>query len=172
VVASDPDAGTVLSYAITGGSDAGRFQINSSTGALSFVSAPNFEAPNDSDANNSYVVVVQASDGSLVDSQTITVNVSNVNEAPTGATLAGNAVAENSANGTVVGTVTGQDPDAGASLSYSLANNAGGRFAINASTGQITVANGSLLDYESATSHAITVGDRPAACSPTWLHAT
>src|SRR5262249_13447255 len=30
-------------------------------------------------------------------------------------------------------------------------------FAINTSTGQITVANGTLLDYESATSHAITV---------------
>ena len=32
-----------------------------------------------------------------------------------------------------------------------------GRFAINATSGQITVANGSLLDYETATSHSITV---------------
>ena len=79
------------------------------------------------------------------------------NNAPTNATLSGNSAAENAANGTVVGTVTGVDPDAGATFSYSLTNNAGGRFAINASTGQITVANGTLLDYEAATSHDVTV---------------
>src|SRR5205085_9341119 len=61
------------------------------------------------------------------------------------------------ANGTAVGTVTGVDPDAGATLSYAFTDTAGGRFAINAATGQITVANGTLLDYETATSHAITV---------------
>src|SRR4051812_8809907 len=157
VAATDPDASTTLTYSITGGSDAGQFTINPTTGALSFVSAPQFATPTDSDHNNSYVVIVQASDGGLTDIQTITVNVTNTNHAPTGATVSANTVAENSANGTVIGAVSGQDPDAGDALSYSLQNNAGGRFAINATTGQITVANGSLLDYESATSHAITV---------------
>src|SRR5205807_2402348 len=76
-----------------------------------------------------------------------TIAVTNVNEAPTNATLSTSTVAENAANGTAVGTVTGSDPDAGATLSYSLTNNAGGRFAINATTGVITVANGTLLDY-------------------------
>jgi hypothetical protein len=79
------------------------------------------------------------------------------NNAPTNATLSGGSVAENAANGTSVGTVTGFDPDAGAVLGYSLTDNAGGRFAINATTGQITVANGTLLNYEAATSHAVTV---------------
>ncbi|MEY9136505.1 hypothetical protein ACVMII_005402 [Bradyrhizobium diazoefficiens] len=64
------------------------------------------------------------------------------NHAPTNATLSGGSVAENAGNGTAVGTVAGVDPDAGAVLSYSLTNNAGGRFAINAATGQITVARG------------------------------
>ena len=36
-------------------------------------------------------------------------------------------------------------------------DNAGGRFAINSSTGQITVANGSLLDFETQASHSLTV---------------
>ena len=40
---------------------------------------------------------------------------------------------------------------------YSLTDDAGGRFAINASTGAITVANGALLDYETATSWQIGV---------------
>ncbi len=67
------------------------------------------------------------------------------------------SLAENSANGTVIGQVTSTDPDAFGVLSYSLTDNAGGRFAINSATGQITVANGSLLDFESASSHTITV---------------
>ncbi|MFM7469199.1 MAG: cadherin domain-containing protein, partial [Vampirovibrionales bacterium] len=69
------------------------------------------------------------------------------------------SVAENSANGTTVATFSGTDPDAGqtATLTYSLTNNAGGRFAINSSTGIVTVANSSLLDFESATTHNITV---------------
>ena len=63
-----------------GGADQGRFTINSTTGALSFITAPNYEAPADADANNSYIVQVQASDGTFSDVQTITVNVINVNE--------------------------------------------------------------------------------------------
>jgi hypothetical protein len=66
-------------------------------------------------------------------------------------------VAENAANGTVVGTVSGTDPDSGDTKSYSFTDDAGGRFAINSATGVITVADGSLLDYESATSHSVTV---------------
>jgi hypothetical protein len=41
------------------------------------VSAPDFEAPLDADGNNTYVVAIAASDGSLTSSQTITVNVTN-----------------------------------------------------------------------------------------------
>ncbi|GKS64187.1 hypothetical protein YTPLAS72_14910 [Nitrospira sp.] len=67
------------------------------------------------------------------------------------------SIDESSANGSHVGFVTTQDPDAGETFSYSLTDSAGGRFAINASTGEITVANGSLLDYESSTTHNITV---------------
>ncbi len=80
-----------------------------------------------------------------------------VNDAPTDLALSANTVAENVANGTVVGTVTGTDVDTGDTKSYSLSDTAGGRFAINATTGEITVANGSLLNYEAATSHTVTV---------------
>ncbi|WP_295524638.1 FG-GAP-like repeat-containing protein [Novosphingobium sp. Chol11] len=80
VQAADPDAGTTLTYAIAGGADAARFQINATTGALSFRSAPNFEAPTDVGANNVYDVIVSASDGTLADTQAIAVTVTNVNE--------------------------------------------------------------------------------------------
>ncbi len=65
-------------------------------------------------------------------------------------------VNENVANGTVVGTVLGTDPEAD-SLIYSLTDDASGRFTIDGNTGVITVADGSLLNYENNTSHTITV---------------
>lgn len=76
VVATDPD-GPSLSYSIAGGADAAKFQIDAATGALSFITAPNFDVAADADHNNSYIVQVRASDGSLTDDQTITVNVAN-----------------------------------------------------------------------------------------------
>ncbi|WP_197171301.1 VCBS domain-containing protein [Novipirellula aureliae] len=43
------------------------------------------------------------------------------------------------------------------SFTFSLTDDAGGRFAINRSTGEITVADGALIDYEANTSHSVTV---------------
>jgi VCBS repeat-containing protein len=158
VTASDVDAGQTLGYSIAGGADAARFTIDSSTGQLSFVTAPNYEAPTDSGGNNVYDVTVQVSDGQGgTDTQAIAVTMTNVNEAPTDLALSANIVAENAANGTVVGTVSGTDADTGDSKTYSLTDNAGGRFAINSSTGVVTVANRTLLNYEAATSHNVTV---------------
>jgi Ca2+-binding RTX toxin-like protein len=79
VAATDPDS-AALSYSLSGGADQGRFTINAVTGVLSFVAAPNFEAPADSDRNNSYVVEVRASDGALSDTQQIIVSVVNLAE--------------------------------------------------------------------------------------------
>jgi hypothetical protein len=72
-------------------------------------------------------------------------------------TLTGATVAENAANGTVVGTVQGTDALPGAVLTYALADSAGGRFAIDAKSGVITVANGSLLDFETSATQTIKV---------------
>jgi hypothetical protein len=146
----DLDANASLSYSLID-SAGGRFAINASTGVLTAAVSLDYEA------GHSWQVTARASDGAHVFDKAFTINVTDVNEAPTDATLSGGSVAENSANGTIVGSVTGTDPDAGASLHYALTDNAGGRFAINPVTGVITVANGTLLDYETAHSHQITV---------------
>ncbi|OYU48932.1 MAG: hypothetical protein CFE31_10930 [Rhizobiales bacterium PAR1] len=142
VAAVDPDASAIITYSIVGGADAARFAINASTGVLTFVSAPNFEAPLDVGANNLYDVVVQASDGlGGVDTQTIAVTITNANEAPVITSNGGGATASISAaeNGTAVTTVTAVDPDAGATLNYTIVGGAdAGRFTINASTGVLT----------------------------------
>ncbi len=79
VVATDVD-GDSVTYAITGGRDAGQFSIDPLTGILSFVSAPDFENPTDGGRNNIYEVVVQASDGPLTDEQTLLVEVQDLPE--------------------------------------------------------------------------------------------
>ena len=154
VTGLDPDAGASLHYALAWDAG-GRFAINPVTGVITVANG----ALLDYEAARSHIVTVRTADqaGLYLDTNW-SLAVTNVNEAPIDATLSGGAVAENSPNGTVVATVTGVDPDAGASLHYSLTGNAGGRFAIDAATGVVTVANGALLDYEDARSHHVTVG--------------
>ncbi len=66
-------------------------------------------------------------------------------------------ISEASPNGQTVGNVTTSDVDAGESFTYQLIDSAGGRFAIHAATGVVSVADASLLDFETSTSHTITV---------------
>jgi Ca2+-binding RTX toxin-like protein len=68
-----------------------------------------------------------------------------------------NTVNSNAANASTVGiTAFAADGNAQA-VAYSLIDSAGGRFAIDAVTGIVTVANGSLINYANATSHSINV---------------
>ena len=103
-------------------------------------------------------VRVTATDGQGAEvSEDFNLTVTNVNDAPDDLTLSGGSVAENANAGTVVGTVAAHDDDVGDSLTYALVDDADGRFAIDSSTGQITVAAASVLDFEAAASHDIGV---------------
>lgn len=73
--ATDPD-GNSLTFTISGGADASRFAI-SATGALSFTTPPNFEAPTDANADNVYQVQISVSDGSLDARLDLAVTVTN-----------------------------------------------------------------------------------------------
>jgi Ca2+-binding RTX toxin-like protein len=79
-----------------------------------------------------------------------------VNHAPTGINLSGGTIAENSAAGGVVGTLSGVDPDAKTVFTYSLTDDAGGRFVVDAKTGVISVKAGAVLDYETTRALLIT----------------
>lgn len=69
-----------VTWSLNGGADVARFAI-SGGGALSFLAAPNFEAPTDADTNNTYVVGVRATDGAgNATTQTCTVTVTDVSE--------------------------------------------------------------------------------------------
>lgn len=80
-----------------------------------------------------------------------------VNDAPV-ASDAVFALAENSIAGTAVGAVVATDVDAGQTLAYAItAGNAAGAFAIDASTGAITVANATPLNFEATPQFLLTV---------------
>ncbi len=133
--ATDPDAGTTLTYSISG-ADAALFNINATTGAVTFKSSPNYEAPTDAGGNNVYDVNVTASDGTNTTTKAVAITVTNVNEAPTITSAATASFAEN-ATGTVY-TAAATDPDAGTTLTYSISGADAALFNINATTGAVT----------------------------------
>lgn len=68
-------------WSLSGGSDQDHFVMDDSTGELSFVSAPSYETPTDSDKNNTYVVVVRATDvAANISDHTLTVQITDVDE--------------------------------------------------------------------------------------------
>lgn len=85
-VVADADAGDVDSDDVTfslSGADAALFSIDEDTGEIRFRAAPDFEAPADSDGDNTYDLVVTATDTEgATDSQALTVNVTDVLEIP------------------------------------------------------------------------------------------
>ncbi len=159
VMAADADLPVQsLNYTISGGADAVKFAINNTTGELSFVAPPDFEAPTDSNGDNIYEVTVEVGDGAGgTGSQAIAVTVTNVNDAPSDVSLLGSSVDENVPNGTVIGTASATDPDVGESFTYMLTDDAAGRFAIDAANGQVSVFDGSRLDFENAASYNVTI---------------
>ena len=86
VMAADPDAVDTVTYAVTGGADQARFDIDAASGALTFAAAPDHEDPADADGNNVYLVTVTATGGAgdraLTTDQAITVTVDDVAEPP------------------------------------------------------------------------------------------
>jgi VCBS repeat-containing protein len=156
VTFTDPDAGQSHTFAIAGGNTGGAFALNSTTGQLTVATS----AALDFETTPNFGLTVQVTDNGtppLSGSATITVSLTNVNEAPV-VNTAMFTVPENSANGTVVGTVTFTDPDAGQSHTFAIAGgNTGGAFALNPTTGQLTVATSAALDFETTPSFSLTI---------------
>jgi hypothetical protein len=146
---TDPDAGDTAAFTLT--DDAGgRFAVSGTNLVVANGALLNFES------NTSHSVTVRVTDGGgLTFDKVFAIGVTNANEAPTNIALSNASVAENSANGTIVGALSDTDPDAGDTAAFTLVGNAGGRFAISGTN--LVVANGALLDFESNTSHSVTV---------------
>ena len=147
VTARDPDASDVVTYAL-GGTDATSFDLVTATGQLQT------ELVLDYERQREYQVTITARDdhgGSTT--ITVTIQVEDVADTPTFQELSYEfPVREDAAVGAAVGTVTAT-PAGGGALTYAITpDTAAGPFAIDGSSGQLTVA-GAL----EASSYALTV---------------
>ena len=75
---SDTAAGDLI-WTKTGGADSGKFSLTSA-GVLTFSAAKDYETPDDADADRTYEVTVQVSDGTETDSADLVVTLENVVE--------------------------------------------------------------------------------------------
>ena len=156
VIATDPDAGQTLTYSIISGNTNDAFAIDSQSGDLTVSNS----AMLDYETTPVFILTVQVQDdgvGNLTAQAAITVNLTDVNEVPDIQNQSFTII-ENSANGTLLGTVTATDPDAGQSLTYSITSgNTNSAFTIDSQTGELTVSNSAMLDYETTQVFILTV---------------
>src|SRR5262249_50307472 len=113
------------------------------------------------ETTRTYTITVQASDGQPggASTQTFIIAVANANPSTLVDTdgVPGGSVTEGAANGTPVGiTAFATDPN-GPPVTYSLTNDANGAFAIDPTTGVVTVANSALLNAQTNPKLTITV---------------
>ena len=159
VEATDDDAGDLVAYSIVSGNESGAFAIDSATGAITVADASQIDA----DTNPSFTLTVQARDNngalSLSDQVDVVVNIADVNQLPVIDPVDGFDIDENSATGTLVGTISAIDEDDGDTLTFSiLGGNDNGAFEIDSLTGAITVANSDALNSETQGSFELEVG--------------
>ena len=135
------------------GADGGLFSVVSGTGALSFSSAPDFEAATKSDdGDDDYEVTIEADDGTETANIDVTVTVTNevLTIGGSGASL---SVQENTPVTSSAGTYnigTSTEP-----VTWALSGTDAADFNINTSSGVLTFVN--PPDFETKTSYSITI---------------
>ena len=154
VAATDADSDT-LTYTL-GGTDASTFNIDSSSGQL------RTDAFLDYETKTTYIVTITVSDGTLTDSITVTINVTDVDETPANSapvfaegSSATRSVNENSDSGVDIGSAVSATDADGDTLSYSLSGTDAASFSIDSSSGQIRTS--ASLNFETKDSYSVTV---------------
>ena len=141
-----------LTYTLSG-TDAASFSIVSGTGQLQTSAALDYET------DDTYSVTITVSDGSLTDSISVTINITDVDEnrAPefSDGTSTTRSVAENTASGENIGApVAATDADNN-TLTYTLGGTNASSFSIDSGTGQLKTS--AVLDYETKDTYSVTI---------------
>jgi Cadherin domain/Putative Ig domain/Dockerin type I domain len=160
VSATDDDVGQTIAFSLIGGNS--MFTIEEETGnvRLKAGAVVNFEA------QLAHEIVVLATDSgtpSKNSKSTLTVSVQDVNEPPSVVSANFNA-SESIASGELIGKVVFGDPDSGNAPMIEITP-ASNLFTIN-SIGEIRLATGAQLDFETTTLHELTVRVSDGVNSP------
>ena len=157
IAATDADGDNLSNWTIVSGNGDGKFALNASTGAITTAGALNYET------TTSYTLTVKVKDGQVFSAtNTVTINVTDVNDIAPVVVDTSFTINENVATGTATGTPRATDADATSTTfsSWAIASgNDAGKFAINSSTGAITTAG--TLNHEEVANYTlgITVSD-------------
>ncbi|WP_421896530.1 cadherin domain-containing protein [Marinoscillum sp.] len=152
IEATDPDD-SVLAYNIDTGNESGAFAIDPESGVIGVLDSVQL----DFEAITQYVLAVQVSDGVNSVTSTVTIDINDVNEAPAMEPYSF-SIDENVATGTLVGTLVATDPE-GDDISFQIVSgNESGAFALDPSSGVLSVNDSAAFDYESATQFVLQVG--------------
>ena len=151
ITATDADGDTVT-YTLDG-TDASSFGIVSSTGQLKT------SAPLDYEEKNAYAVTVIAFDGTLTDTISVAIKITDIDEntPPVFASSSTTrSIPENTPAGVHIGeAVSAKDADAGDTLTYTLSGTDAASFEIDSTTGQLKTK--AALDYETKNTYSVTV---------------
>ena len=160
----DPDTSQSLTYMLIDGASA-RFKL---VGTQIQVAAPNDACllyggdfcKLNFEKRPQHVVLVRVTDNGIppqsLDSN-LTIHLNDINDRPRDLRLSGYTVKENASIGTLIGRFSASDEDASQALSFSLVDDDGGRFSVDAS-GNLYKAKDT--DYETSTRHVITASAR------------
>lgn len=152
-VQADDDDGDALQFSIKT-NDNGLFAINAQSGVLSLAEGKSLDFATAAQ----HSITVGVDDGELSAEATITINVTEVgtqNLAPEGEQNQSFEVNESITQNDLVGAIAATDPEE-QPLSYEITTNDNDLFVINAN-GELNLAPGKNLDYETEGSHSITV---------------
>ena len=150
VTATDTDPGSTLSYQLSG-ADGAAFSIDESTGQLKTDAALNYET------KDAYSVTITVTDGTLTDTITVTINVTDANDAPVfsdGTSTTRNASKNTGANTNIGTSVIATDED-GDTLTYTLSGTDAASFDIVSTSGQMKTK--AALNFETKASYEVTV---------------
>ena len=159
-VSAKDDENDALEYSLSGGADMASFKV-SSGGEVTVNTDLDYDA-----GQRMYTIMVTATDpfgGS--GSTTVTIEVEDVNEQPTlginaapvfADDMTERSVEENTAAGEPIGDPVTATDDRGA-LTYTLGGDDMASFAIDDASGQISVGEGTMLDYETKSIYSVTV---------------
>ena len=145
--AVDPE-NVLIAWSLSG-DDSGDFAI-SSAGVLTFDTSPDYEAAEDTDPDNVYLVTVQASDGVNTVSLEVTVTVTDENETPV---VTGNPLIDYPENGAdPVATYTADDPE-NAQITWSLS--------VGDDSRHFSISNAGVLTFDSPPDYEAPASDVP-----------
>ncbi len=143
VTATDAD-GSALTYAISGGADQSSFTINATSGVVVFNTAPDYET------KTSYALTVDILDGVFTVSTDVSINITDVNEAPL---ISSSSTFSADENQTSVGSVSASDPE-GTTITYAISGTDASSMSISSSG---VLSFNTAPNYESKNSYSITV---------------